>query len=86
MFMKQFISSAVVPSWLSIHGLGKSLGMHRTFLYLDTVTIPNNPMDCSWAAQVDNFYLRNPHLLKDLLHIFKQTLQPIYSKYTRKSP
>jgi len=36
--MKQFISSAVVPSWLSIHGLGKSLGMHRTFLYLDTVT------------------------------------------------
>src|SRR5882724_2163831 len=27
--------------------------------------IPNNPMNCSWAAWVDDFYSRNPHLLKD---------------------
>src|SRR5882724_11433910 len=27
--------------------------------------IPNDPMNHSWAARVDNFYSRNPHLLKD---------------------
>jgi len=27
--------------------------------------IPNDPMNHLWAAQVDNFYSRNPHLLKD---------------------
>src|SRR5882724_11083271 len=35
---KQLISSAVVPSWLSILSLETSLGMHRTFSYLATVT------------------------------------------------
>src|SRR5882724_11736504 len=27
--------------------------------------IPNDPMNHSWAAWVNDFYLRNPHLLKD---------------------
>src|SRR5882724_4971736 len=27
--------------------------------------IPNNPMNRSWAARVEDFYSRNPHLLKD---------------------
>src|SRR5882724_7698288 len=48
--------------------------------------IPNDPMNCSWAAWVDNFYSRNPHLLKDPPPHMQANFAANLLKVHRKSP
>src|SRR5882724_1547266 len=48
--------------------------------------IPNDPMNCSWAAWVDNFYSRNPHLLKDPPPHIQANFAPNLLKVHKKSP
>src|SRR5882724_9084346 len=49
-------------------------------------SIPNNPMNHSWAAWVNKFYTRNPHLLRDPpLHI-QANFVANFLKVHRKSP
>jgi len=48
--------------------------------------IPNDLMNCSWAAWVDDFYMRNPHLLKDPPPHIQANFVANLLKVHRKSP
>jgi len=62
--MAHFLSSC--PILAKYAQLGKVSRNTQNLLVLGNGDpIPNNPMNRSWAAQVDDFYSRNPHLLKD---------------------
>src|SRR5882724_11552313 len=59
-----FLSSC--PILAEYTWLGKvSRNMQNLLVLGNGDPIPNDPMNHSWAAQVDNFYSRNPHVLKD---------------------
>src|SRR5882724_8203800 len=59
-----FLSSC--PILAEYTRLGKVSRNTQNLLVLgNSDPIPNDPMNRSWAAQVDDFYSRNPHLLKD---------------------
>jgi len=62
------MSPAVVPKYTQ---LGKVSRNAQNLLVLSNGDpIPNDLMNHSWAVQVDDFYSRYPHLLKDPpLHI-----------------
>jgi len=45
--------------------LEKSLGTQNLLILGNGDPIPNHLMNHSWAAQVNDFYTWNPHLLKD---------------------
>src|SRR5882724_5200520 len=58
-----FLSSC--PILAEYTQLGKvSRNVQNLLLLGNGDPIPNDPMNCSWAAQVDDFYSRNPHLIK----------------------
>src|SRR5882724_1591114 len=60
-----FLSSC--PILAKYTRLGKvSRNMQNLLVLSNSDPIPNDPMNCLWAARVNDFYLRNPHLLKDL--------------------
>src|SRR5882724_1976988 len=67
--MAHFLSSC--PILAEYTQLGKvSRNMQNLVILSNGDPIPNHPMNCLWAAQVNDFYTRNPHLLKDPpLHI-----------------
>src|SRR5882724_4152675 len=62
--MAHFLSSC--PILAEYTWLGKVSRNTQNLLILSNGDpIPNDLMNCSWAAWVDDFYSRNPHLLKD---------------------
>src|SRR5882724_5087911 len=84
---RQLIFSAVVPSWPSTPGLEKSLGKRRTFLYSATVTPFQTTQLTVLGLLGSTTFIQGIHTCsKTLLHICKQNLQPIYSRYTGKAP
>jgi len=48
--------------------------------------IPNDLMNHSWPAQVNDFYSRNPHLLKDPPPHMQANFAANLLEYTRKAP
>src|SRR5882724_7508768 len=62
--MAHFLSSC--PILAEYTWLGKvSRNVQNLLVLSNGDPIPNDPMNHLWAAQVNNFYSRNPHLLKD---------------------
>jgi len=63
------------PVLLEYIWLGKAASNLQNMVMLGNVNpIPSDPENCPWAAQIDKYYARNPHLLPERL--FKQTFQP----------
>src|SRR5882724_3123993 len=83
--MAHFLSSC--PILAEYTRLGKVSRNAQNLLVLgNSDPIPNDLMNHSWAAQVDDFYTRNPHLLKDPpLHIQAKFVANLL-KVHRKSP
>ena len=62
--MAQFLSSC--PILAEYTQLGKvSRNAQNLLILSNSDPILNDPMNHLWAAQVDDFYMRNPHLLND---------------------
>src|SRR5882724_10454961 len=53
------------PVLLEYIQLGKALRntQNNTVMLGNGDPIPSNPANCLWAAQIDEYYARNPHLL-----------------------
>src|SRR5882724_9222729 len=80
-----FLSSC--PILAEYTQLGKfSRNMQNLLVLRNGDPIPNDPMNCSWAARVDNFYSRNPHLLKDPPLHMQANFAANLLKVHRKSP
>jgi len=52
------------PVLLEYIWLGKAASNLQNMVMLGNVNpIPSDPENCPWAAQIDKYYARNPHLL-----------------------